>query len=337
MTEATLSIANQQEILDLFGPRDQHLRRIRRLFDVNITQRDGRIRIAGQDAGVQSAARTLERLRKISRRNGGISPGDVDQAAFDEGAAIDNPESVLQRQRAISTGQGSGIQRDKSLQSDQSEIQLQHGGRRVKPRTPGQSRYVEAIRKYDLTFATGPAGCGKTYLAVATAVESLRAGDVRKIVLVRPAVEAGENLGFLPGDLRAKLNPYLRPLMDALGDMIDYDQARQLMEQDTIEVIPLAYMRGRTLNDAFIILDEAQNATISQMKMFLTRMGERSKMVVSGDATQQDLPRGITSGLRDALKRLGEIDGIGVVRLQASDIVRHRLVQRIVEAYDDDQ
>ena len=337
MTEATLSIANQQEILDLFGPRNQHLRRIRRLFDVNITQRDGRIRIAGQDAGVQSAARTLERLRKISRRNGGISPGDVDQAAFDEGAAIDNPESVLQRQRAISTGQSSGIQRDKSLQSDQSEIQLQHGGRRVKPRTPGQSRYVEAIRKYDLTFATGPAGCGKTYLAVATAVESLRAGDVRKIVLVRPAVEAGENLGFLPGDLRAKLNPYLRPLMDALGDMIDYDQARQLMEQDTIEVIPLAYMRGRTLNDAFIILDEAQNATISQMKMFLTRMGERSKMVVSGDATQQDLPRGITSGLRDALKRLGEIDGIGVVRLQASDIVRHRLVQRIVEAYDDDQ
>ena len=337
MTEATLSIANQQEILDLFGPRDQHLRRIRRLFDVNITQRDGRIRIAGQDAGVQSAARTLERLRKISRRNGGISPGDVDQAAFDEGAAIDNPESVLQRQRAISTGQSSGIQRDKSLQYDQSEIQLQHGGRRVKPRTPGQSRYVEAIRKYDLTFATGPAGCGKTYLAVATAVESLRAGDVRKIVLVRPAVEAGENLGFLPGDLRAKLNPYLRPLMDALGDMIDYDQARQLMEQDTIEVIPLAYMRGRTLNDAFIILDEAQNATISQMKMFLTRMGERSKMVVSGDATQQDLPRGITSGLRDALKRLGEIDGIGVVRLQASDIVRHRLVQRIVEAYDDDQ
>ena len=337
MTEATLSIANQQEILDLFGPRDQHLRRIRRLFDVNSTQRDGRIRIAGQDAGVQSAARTLERLRKISRRNGGISPGDVDQAAFDEGAAIDNPESVLQRQRAISTGQSSGIQRDKSLQSDQSEIQLQHGGRRVKPRTPGQSRYVEAIRKYDLTFATGPAGCGKTYLAVATAVESLRAGDVRKIVLVRPAVEAGENLGFLPGDLRAKLNPYLRPLMDALGDMIDYDQARQLMEQDTIEVIPLAYMRGRTLNDAFIILDEAQNATISQMKMFLTRMGERSKMVVSGDATQQDLPRGITSGLRDALKRLGEIDGIGVVRLQASDIVRHRLVQRIVEAYDDDQ
>jgi phosphate starvation-inducible PhoH-like protein len=149
-------------------------------------------------------------------------------------------------------------------------------------------------------------------------------------------VEAGENLGFLPGDLRAKLNPYLRPLMDALGEMIDYDQARNLMEQDTIEVIPLAYMRGRTLNDAFIILDEAQNATVAQMKMFLTRMGERSKMVVSGDETQQDLPRGVTSGLRDALRRLNQVEGIGIVRLQATDIVRHRLVQRIVEAYEDD-
>ncbi len=338
MTEATLSIANQQEILDLFGPRDQHLRRIRRLFDVNITQRDGSIRIAGEDEGVESAARALEKLRRIARKNGGISPGDVDQAAFDEGASIDNPESMRQRQQALASGNASSSHhREKPHLAGQGEIQLQHGGRRVKPRTPGQTRYIEAIRKYDLTFATGPAGCGKTYLAVATAVESLRAGEVRKIVLVRPAVEAGENLGFLPGDLRAKLNPYLRPLMDALGDMIDYDQARHLMEQDTIEVIPLAYMRGRTLNDAFIILDEAQNATISQMKMFLTRMGERSKMVVSGDETQQDLPRGVTSGLRDALRRLGEIEGIGVVRLKASDIVRHRLVQRIVEAYEDDQ
>ena len=338
MTEATLSIANQQEILDLFGPRDQHLRRIRRLFDVNITQRDGSIRIAGEDEGVESAARALEKLRRIARKNGGISPGDVDQAAFDEGASIDNPESMRQRQQALASGNASSSHhREKPHLAGQGEIQLQLGGRRVKPRTPGQTRYIEAIRKYDLTFATGPAGCGKTYLAVATAVESLRAGEVRKIVLVRPAVEAGENLGFLPGDLRAKLNPYLRPLMDALGDMIDYDQARHLMEQDTIEVIPLAYMRGRTLNDAFIILDEAQNATISQMKMFLTRMGERSKMVVSGDETQQDLPRGVTSGLRDALRRLGEIEGIGVVRLKASDIVRHRLVQRIVEAYEDDQ
>lgn len=314
MTEATLSITNPDEILTLFGPRDQHLRKLRRLFDVSITQRDGRIRISGEGEDVQRATRTLEKLRHLSRKKGELSAGDIDTAASEEGAAIDGAVPKI----------GGG-----------DEIDIQHAGRRIKPRTPGQAKYVEAIRSHDLTFATGPAGCGKTYLAVATAVEALRAGQLRKIVLVRPAVEAGESLGFLPGDLRAKLNPYLRPLMDALGEMVDYDQARNLMEQDVIEVIPLAYMRGRTLNDAFIILDEAQNTTVAQMKMFLTRMGERSKMVVSGDATQQDLPRGVTSGLRDALRRLGKIDAIGIIRLRPSDIVRHQLVQRIVEAYDD--
>ncbi len=315
MTEATLSITNPDEILTLFGPRDQHLRKLRRLFAVSITQRDGRIRISGEGDDVQRATRTLEKLRHLSRKKGELSAGDIDIAASEEGAAVEGGAPAVPGGRE--------------------EIDIQHAGRRIKPRTPGQSDYVDSIRQHDLTFATGPAGCGKTYLAVATAVEALRAGQIRKIVLVRPAVEAGESLGFLPGDLRAKLNPYLRPLMDALGEMIDYDQARNLMEQDVIEVIPLAYMRGRTLNDAFIILDEAQNTTVAQMKMFLTRMGERSKMVVSGDATQQDLPRGVTSGLRDAIRRLGKIDAIGIVHLKACDIVRHRLVQRIVEAYDD--
>jgi phosphate starvation-inducible PhoH-like protein len=315
MTEATLSITNKDEILALFGPRDQHLRRLRRLFDVSITQRDGRIRISGEGDGVQRATRTLERLRHLSRKQGELTAGDIDLAASEEGATIEG-----------------GLPK---LSSGGEEIDIQHAGRRIKPRTPGQAKYVQAIRSYDLTFATGPAGCGKTYLAVATAVEALRADQIRKIVLVRPAVEAGESLGFLPGDLRAKLNPYLRPLMDALGEMVDFNQARNLMEQDVIEVIPLAYMRGRTLNDAFIILDEAQNATVAQMKMFLTRMGERSKMVVSGDATQQDLPRGVTSGLKDAVRRFGKMDDIGIVRLQANDIVRHRLVQKIVEAYED--
>ncbi|MFK8114421.1 MAG: PhoH family protein [Rubripirellula sp.] len=314
MTEATLSITNQDEMLALFGPRDQHLRKLRRLFDVTITHRDGRIRISGESDGVQRATRTLEKLQHVSRKQGGLTAGDVETAASEEGAII------------------AGVAAKMALGGE--EIDIQHAGRRIKPRTPGQARYVEAIRAHDLTFATGPAGCGKTYLAVATAVEALRAGQIRKIVLVRPAVEAGESLGFLPGDLRAKLNPYLRPLMDALGEMVDYNQARNLMEQDLIEVIPLAYMRGRTLSDAFVILDEAQNTTVAQMKMFLTRMGERSKMVVSGDATQQDLPRGVTSGLRDALRRLGDLEDIGVVRLQASDIVRHRLVQKIVEAYE---
>jgi phosphate starvation-inducible PhoH-like protein len=190
------------------------------------------------------------------------------------------------------------------------------------------------IRDHDLVFSIGPAGSGKTYLAVAMAVESLKQRRVRKIVLVRPAVEAGESLGFLPGDLQAKINPYLRPLMDALHEMIDHDQIKQYMEMDVIEVLPLAYMRGRTLNESFIILDEAQNTTIAQMKMFLTRMGMESKIVVSGDVTQTDLPPHARSGLNDALERLKRLKGVGMVHLTKADIVRHRLVQEIVQAYD---
>ncbi len=313
MHEATLSTAGPDEVLMLFGPRDQHVRKLRRLFGVDITHRDGRVRVAGEEAQVTAAQRTLEKLRVIGRSKSGLSIGDVETAAAEEGAVIENGQPARPSREAIN---------------------IQYAGRTITPRTPGQAKYVEAIRAHDLTFATGPAGCGKTYLAVATAVEAYKAGDVRKIVLVRPAVEAGESLGFLPGDLRAKLNPYLRPLMDALGEMVDYDQARGMMEQDLIEIVPLAYMRGRTLNDAFIILDEAQNTTVAQMKMFLTRMGERSKMVVSGDATQLDLPRGVRSGLRDALYRLNRINGIAIIRLGTSDIVRHRLVQKIVEAYE---
>ncbi|MCA9137776.1 MAG: PhoH family protein [Planctomycetales bacterium] len=314
MTEATLTVSAPDELLQLFGPRDQHLRKLRQLFDVTITHRNGRVRIAGESDRVSGAMRTLEKLLHKVQKQGAIGSEDVETAAVEEGATVEPGTKAK-----VASGE---------------DIAIQHAGRRVRPRTEGQAKYVEAIREYDLTFATGPAGCGKTYLAVATAVEALKAGQIRKIVLVRPAVEAGESLGFLPGDLRAKLNPYLRPLLDALGEMVDYDQARELMEQEVIEVIPLAYMRGRTLNDAFIILDEAQNTTIAQMKMFLTRMGERSKMVVSGDATQLDLPRGVTSGLRDALRRLNRIKAIGIVRLSGEDIVRHRLVQRIVEAYE---
>ena len=193
---------------------------------------------------------------------------------------------------------------------------------------------MRSIREHELTFAIGPAGTGKTYLAVALAVEALKQRTVRKIVLCRPAVEAGESLGFLPGDLQAKINPYLRPLLDALHEMIDYEQIKQFMEQDVIEVIPLAYMRGRTLNEAFIILDEAQNSTVAQMKMFLTRMGEHSRIVVSGDTTQVDLPNNRRSGLTDAMLRLRHVKGINQVKLTGADIVRHRLVQEIVRAYD---
>jgi phosphate starvation-inducible PhoH-like protein len=205
----------------------------------------------------------------------------------------------------------------------------------IRPRTAGQSEYVEAIRKKDLVFAVGPAGTGKTYLAVAAAVEALKHHAIRKIVLVRPAVEAGESLGFLPGDLHAKINPYLRPLLDALHEMIDFDQIKRYMEMDVIEVLPLAYMRGRTLNEAFIILDEAQNTTVGQMKMFLTRMGISSKIVVSGDITQTDLPAQTRSGLNDAMTRLKPIEDVEIVRLTKADIVRHPLVQQIVRAYDE--
>lgn len=313
MTEATLAVTSPDEILALFGARDQHLRTIRRLFDVNITHRQGQIRVSGESGPVQQTTRVLERLRQLSRRKGVLSPLDIQEAAAQEGVGDERPGVV---------------------RSEIGDVEIKQAGRKVQPRTEGQARYIEMIRKHDLTIATGPAGTGKTFLAVATAVESLKAEQIRKIILVRPAVEAGESLGFLPGDLRAKLNPYLRPLLDALNDMVDFDQARNLMEREVIEVVPLAYMRGRTLNDAFIILDEAQNTTVPQMKMFLTRMGQRSKMVISGDTSQLDLPRGVASGLADAVHRLRMIDGVGVMRLENSDIVRHRLVQQIVAAYE---
>ena len=319
MTEATLLISQPNQILSLFGPRDQNVRLLRERFDVKITHRDGRVRVSGTQDDVRQATQVLEQWRSLIERQGSLSQRDLDAALYD--GVEDSVEAVAEG--------GSGRYRDGG------EIQIRHAGRRIKPRTEGQARYVSTIRKHDLTFSIGPAGTGKTYLAVAMAVEALKAEHVRKIVLVRPAVEAGENLGFLPGDLRAKLNPYLRPLLDALGEMVDFDHSRTLMEQDVIEVIPLAYMRGRTLNDAFIILDEAQNTTIAQMKMFLTRLGERSKMVVSGDNTQVDLPRGVASGLIDAVERLKDVKGIGFTRLEASDIVRHRLVQQIVNAYEE--
>ena len=345
MPEATLAISRPEDILAVFGPRDVNLRRLRKLFDVRITQRGGQVTIIGDAEPVDAARRTLQRLQKLSRQTGEISPHDVTDAAIAEGAddgggGVGGGGVMTAGRITPSDASENGSTNGRSRASDNGEradIAIGHAGRTIKPRTPGQAVYVDAIRDHDLTFATGPAGCGKTYLAVAMAVEALKANDIRKIVLVRPAVEAGENLGYLPGDLQAKLNPYLRPLLDALGEMVDFDAARDLMEKGTIEVIPLAYMRGRTLNDAFIILDEAQNTTVAQMKMFLTRMGQRSKMVVSGDATQLDLPRGVTSGLRDAMRRLGSIDAIGFVKLGAKDIVRHRLVQRIVDAYESTQ
>ncbi|QDU98145.1 PhoH family protein [Lignipirellula cremea] len=308
MSETTISLEQPQLALPLFGPRDQHLRVIRETLGVNITHRDGAIRVAGDDAKVAQAVQVLEQLKGLVLRRGLVAPDDVALAL------------------AMATG-------DESLRP-LTPIDIVNSIKQIRPRTPGQAAYAEAIRKHDVIVAVGPAGTGKTYLAVALAVEALKHHQIRKIVLVRPAVEAGESLGFLPGDLQAKINPYLRPLLDALHEMVDYDEIKLCMEQQVIEVAPLAYMRGRTLNDAFVILDEAQNTTVAQMKMFLTRMGEGSKMVVSGDPTQIDLPPNSRSGLIDALTRLAPIQGVAVVRLTTSDIVRHRLVQEIVNAYE---
>jgi phosphate starvation-inducible PhoH-like protein len=227
---------------------------------------------------------------------------------------------------------GSAVDEMRERSAD--EIDVYAKGHAIRPKTEGQKRYIQTIQNNDLTFCTGPAGTGKTYLAVAAAASLLKTGRARRLVLARPAVEAGERLGFLPGDLQAKVNPYLRPLFDALHDMMDFEQVKRFMVNDVIEVIPLAFMRGRTLNECVVILDEAQNTTAAQMLMFLTRLGHDSKMIVTGDASQVDLPDGTRSGLMDAINKLRGIKGIGIVALEVEDIVRHRLVQSIVNAYE---
>ncbi len=308
MIESTISVGTAENLILLLGTKDQHLKQIRSTIPANISTRDGKILVQGDEEAVIKATAVLEELRKRLNRTGALHSDEVSR--------------VIQR---VASG-------ETPLFTDPIGVEA---GRTIHPRTPGQAEYVQAIRENSLVFCTGPAGTGKTYLAVATAVEALRSQRIRKIVLVRPAVEAGESLGYLPGDLEAKINPYLRPLLDGLREMMDFDQMRRYMDEDVIEVVPLAYMRGRTLNEAFIILDEAQNTTVSQMKMFLTRMGEGSQVVVSGDTSQTDLPPHTKSGLIDALARLRDIEGFAKVVLTGSDIVRHRLVQAIVRAYDE--
>ena len=308
MIESTVSVSDSQALLSLFGTRDQHLRKIAAALPVAISARDGEVHVEGEQPAVSQATEVLEKLMTVVARQGSVSPDEVTR--------------LLNQV----TGNGENF--------DDPPIDVLAAGREIRPRTAGQARYVESMRKNDLVICIGPAGSGKTYLAVALAVEFLKKEHLRKIVLVRPAVEAGESLGYLPGDIHAKINPYLRPLLDALSDMLGFDQVRKCIDDDLIEVVPLAYMRGRTLNDAFIILDEGQNTTVSQMKMFLTRMGMGSKIVVAGDATQVDLQHGTRSGLIDAVERLRGIKGVAHVELTGADIVRHRLVQDIVNAYE---
>lgn len=306
----TIPLEQPDKRLALFGAADRYLRLIRENFGVQVVSRNDELRIVGDDLATQKAAAVLHQMQTRLRKKDWLTDQDVSEAI---------------RQAALGEGN----------RTREGELDVFIRGHNIAGRTPGQKAYLKTMLNRDLTFCVGPAGSGKTYLAVAVAVHLLKQGKVKRIILTRPAVEAGERLGFLPGDLQQKVNPYLRPLFDALHEMVGFDQVQKLMGADVIEVVPLAFMRGRTLNESIIILDEAQNTTVSQMLMFLTRLGEGSKMIVTGDATQIDLPDGTESGLSDALQRLRGIKQVGQVFLDKADIVRHNLVQHIVNAYGD--
>lgn len=305
--DITISIENPSRQSALFGTADRHLRTIRTAFGVQLAARDGQIIVNGPTEGVQRAAHTIDSMQKSLRTR----PDLPDELVQD----------IIERVMADATP------------SNSPGVDVFLPGGTIAPKNAGQKLYMDAMHQHDLTFCIGPAGTGKTFLAVAVAVGLLKQQRIKKIVLARPAVEAGERLGYLPGDLQAKVNPYLRPLFDAMNDMMNFEQLRRAMQNDVIEVVPLAFMRGRTLNHAAIILDEAQNSTPSQMLMFLTRLGHQSKMIVTGDDTQSDLQGGDATGLIDAIQRLEGLPGIATVRLSQSDIVRHKLVQQVVKAY----
>ncbi|NLO05072.1 MAG: PhoH family protein [candidate division WS1 bacterium] len=296
----------------MVGERDANLRIIEDELDVVIVARDDRLQIYGDQTRAETAAQLLDRCLEAIRGGNVPTQHDISCALRPTADACDDAAEALISEAVIVT----------------------HRGQPIRPKTTAQARYVSFLRESDLTFCVGPAGTGKTFLAMAAAAAALKAGEVTRLVLSRPIVEAGESLGFLPGDMLDKVDPYLRPLYDALHDIIGMDRTRRLTEHGTIEVVPLAYMRGRTINDAFMVLDEAQNCSPSQMKMFLTRMGFGSRMAITGDITQSDLPKGQQTGLRHALGVLGGVPGVKVSRLTQHDIVRHDLVQRIVLAYD---
>lgn len=302
-------------VVDFYGPNDANLDVIRRKSPgIKVVARGNEIKLIGDEAQVMAAESKIQRLIKHFEKHGILTPAEVDY---------------------LFNGMENGVVESVPGRSFDSDV-LVHapGGLIVKARTPNQKKLVASSEKNDIVFAIGPAGTGKTYTAVALAVRALKNREIRRIILTRPAVEAGENLGFLPGDLKEKIDPYLRPLYDALFDMLPGEKLRTFLENGTIEVAPLAFMRGRTLDHAYVILDEAQNATESQLKMFLTRMGPNAKIIVTGDMTQVDLPRNQPSGLSQAVRILKNIEGIGFVTLDAADVVRHRLIKDIILAYD---
>jgi phosphate starvation-inducible PhoH-like protein len=296
----------------LVGPLDENLKKIEATFSVRLRTTGNDVLVEGEPDDVAKAERVLEQLTSMMRDGHKVSSADVKTAT----RLVEQDETVAVKD-IISK-----------------EATVQSGKRQVTAKSLNQKRYLDAIDQHDVVFGVGPAGTGKTYLAMAQAVAALLAKKVSRIILARPAVEAGEKLGFLPGDLQEKVNPYLRPLYDALYDMLDTERVERLIERGTIEIAPIAFMRGRTLNDAFVILDEAQNTTSEQMKMFLTRLGFGSKAVITGDVTQIDLPSGRVSGLVEALRVVERVEGIGIIFFDDKDVVRHPLVQRIVKAYE---
>ncbi|MEQ1633431.1 MAG: PhoH family protein [Planctomycetota bacterium] len=317
MTDADVQIPVQstEEARTLLGPLDSNARLIRELHGVSVLVRDGSLRLLGDPHSVTTVQHVLEESLLALRAGKRLSTQEVA-----ERLRRSSPDEIVDPSQPAHPVDGA-----RHVQKSQHV---------VRARTSGQERYLAAMEDHDVVFAVGPAGTGKTYLAVAQAVEAMRRGLVRRLVLVRPAVEAGEKLGFLPGDFQQKIDPYLRPMYDALQDLLDARTRVRWLESDVVEVCPLAYMRGRTLNRAFVILDEAQNTTVTQMLMFLTRLGEGSRMVITGDPSQVDLPNHVTSGLGDAVRRLQGVEGIEFVTLGAADVVRHAVVSRIVTAYD---
>jgi len=308
-----LQLENSGDAITLFGPSDAYLKIIEEKLDLSIVTRGGEVSVSGDKAKVQIVEEVLRGLLTLVRRGIAISERDVVYAVqLAEEGMIDALVDLYEE-----------------------EITVNAKGKPIRVKTLGQRQYVQAMKRNDLVFAIGPAGTGKTYLAVVMAVTALKKGLIKRIVLTRPAVEAGESLGFLPGDLKEKVDPYLRPLYDALHDILGTEHTARLLERGTIEIAPLAYMRGRTLEDAYVILDEAQNTTPEQMKMFLTRLGFGSKMIITGDITQVDLPKGKTSGLAIASETLKNIKGISFVELKRLDVVRHPLVQKIIQAYEE--
>ena len=314
-TEKNITLPPGAAFGAVFGDFDRNANMISRAFDVSLLERGGFVKITGETEQIAKAEAVLSRVAAQAAKGGEIT------------------EQYVRYLLSLSDSENELVEAD-SLQSGSECVCITHTGKPVKPKTLGQKRYVDSIKSHTVTFAIGPAGTGKSYLAVALAVRALKLKEVNRILLTRPAVEAGEKLGFLPGDLQSKIDPYLRPLVDALYELFGGEALSKLQERGTIEVAPLAYMRGRTLDDSFIILDEAQNTTPEQMKMFLTRLGNGSRMVINGDITQTDLPGSQTSGLVEAMKILQNVEDISFCRFTEKDVVRHKLVQAIVKAYE---